>query len=176
MKVFDQNDNLVDPAVLNMGLGKIISEMRVSKHHDAVPRVEAVEEVGHYEVVKEYPNGGKDIEWVIDTPGIPGSDAIDAWDEYEEIKRFIPYEGDKLKEMIRKKRDALLEQTDWTQVLDAPIDTSTRNAYRKYRQMLRDLPAQDGFPDEITWPELPAIVKAMPDPVDDAVDALIGGI
>lgn len=75
----------------------------------------------------------------------------------------------------RTQRDKLLAETDWTQVLDAPIDAATREAYRVYRQALRDLPEQEGFPGTITWPELPSVTKADPDPVDTAVDTLLGG-
>ena len=75
----------------------------------------------------------------------------------------------------RSKRDKLLAATDWTQVLDAPIDAETRDAYRAYRQALRDIPEQEGFPGTITWPELPAVAKAAPDPIDTAVDTLLGG-
>ena len=75
----------------------------------------------------------------------------------------------------RAQRDKLLAETDWTQVLDAPIDTDTREAYRAYRQALRDIPEQEGFPRSIVWPELPAKVKAAPDPVDEAVDLLLSG-
>lgn len=78
-------------------------------------------------------------------------------------------------EEARSKRDKLLADTDWTQVLDAPIDTVTREAYRVYRQALRDIPEQEGFPEAITWPELPAVTKADPDPVDTAVDTMLGG-
>ena len=75
----------------------------------------------------------------------------------------------------RAQRDKLLADCDWTQVLDAPIDSATREAYRAYRQALRDIPDQEGFPDTITWPELPATTKAAPDPVDTAADTLLGG-
>ena len=78
-------------------------------------------------------------------------------------------------EEARTQRDKLLADTDWTQVLDAPIDAETREAYRAYRQALRDIPEQDGFPESITWPELPSVTKADPDPVDTAVDTLLGG-
>ena len=78
-------------------------------------------------------------------------------------------------EEARAKRDKLLEESDWTQVLDAPIDAETREAYRVYRQALRDVPEQEGFPETITWPELPAVTKAEPDPVDTAVDTMLGG-
>ena len=75
----------------------------------------------------------------------------------------------------RAQRDKLLLDTDWTQTLDAPIDEDTKAAYRAYRQALRDVPDQDGFPRSIIWPELPAKVKAAPDPVDEAVDLLLSG-
>ena len=78
-------------------------------------------------------------------------------------------------EEARAERDKLLEESDWTQVLDAPIDATTREAYRTYRKALRDIPDQEGFPESITWPELPSVTKADPDPVDTAVDTMLGG-
>lgn len=108
------------------------------------------------------------------------------WSEAnEEIAKREAYNGEYTIETIedvsmtaeeaRAERDKLLAETDWTQVLDAPIDAETREAYRAYRQALRDIPEQEGFPDTITWPELPATTKAAPDPVDTAVDTLLGG-
>jgi hypothetical protein len=53
----------------------------------------------------------------------------------------------------RCRRDALLVATDWTQLPDVP--EATRNAYTAYRQALRDVPAQEGFPNDIVWPVAP---------------------
>ena len=89
----------------------------------------------------------------------------------EVVVKAIPETADE----ARAQRDKLLAETDWTQVLDAPIDAETREAYRAYRQALRDIPEQDGFPETITWPELPSVTKADPDPVDTAVDTMLGG-
>jgi len=50
---------------------------------------------------------------------------------------------------VRKKRDNLLAQCDWTQVADAPVD---KTAWAIYRQSLRDIPEQDGFPNNVIWP------------------------
>ena len=52
----------------------------------------------------------------------------------------------------RTQRDALLAETDWTQVADAPVDAQ---AYAEYRQALRDVPEQIGFPSDVTWPQIP---------------------
>lgn len=73
------------------------------------------------------------------------------------------------------KRSSLLSETDWTQTLDAPITKECSSAFRTYRQALRDITEQEGYPYTITWPEKPEVVKGTPDPVDVAVDILIGG-
>jgi hypothetical protein len=54
--------------------------------------------------------------------------------------------------MIRTERNLKLNETDWTQVLDAPVD---KDAWAAYRQALRDITAQPGFPWEISWPVKP---------------------
>ena len=52
-------------------------------------------------------------------------------------------------ERIRLTRDRKLAQSDWTQVADAPVDQA---AWATYRQALRDIPSQAGFPNEVVWP------------------------
>ncbi len=53
---------------------------------------------------------------------------------------------------VRATRDAKLAECDWTQVADAPVD---KTVWATYRQALRDITAQEGFPWTITWPEQP---------------------
>jgi hypothetical protein len=53
---------------------------------------------------------------------------------------------------IRSQRDVKLASSDWTQVADAPVDKA---AWATYRQALRDVPAQTGFPWEVIWPTTP---------------------
>lgn len=53
---------------------------------------------------------------------------------------------------IRAERSRRLAESDWTQVEDAPVDKA---AWATYRQALRDVPAQSGFPWEVTWPTQP---------------------
>lgn len=52
----------------------------------------------------------------------------------------------------RSQRNRLLSASDWTQVSDAQVD---RAAWATYRQALRDIPDQAGFPTEIVWPSEP---------------------
>lgn len=53
---------------------------------------------------------------------------------------------------VRAERNRLLTDSDWTQVKDAPVD---QLAWAAYRQALRNITQQAGFPWEITWPEMP---------------------
>lgn len=53
---------------------------------------------------------------------------------------------------VRATRDAKLAECDWTQVADAPVD---KTVWATYRQALRDITAQEGFPWTITWPDAP---------------------
>jgi len=52
----------------------------------------------------------------------------------------------------RTKRNALLTATDYTQLSDSPRD---KQAWSVYRQALRDITGQAGFPGAINWPVEP---------------------
>ena len=117
-----------------------------------------------------------DIETVLSGVTMPYTDSNYAIAQTEAWQGEVTVEEvPETAEEIRARRDKLLADTDWTQTLDAPIDAATRESMRTYRQALRDVPQQDGFPADIQWPELPETVKAAPDPVDTAFDVLIGG-
>lgn len=53
----------------------------------------------------------------------------------------------------RSKRNQLLKDSDWTQGRDIP--DSTAQLWAAYRQSLRDIPSQPGFPTDIEWPTKP---------------------
>ncbi len=54
---------------------------------------------------------------------------------------------------VRSERNAKLAATDWTQADDVP--QSVKDSYAPYRQALRDVPQQSGFPNQVVWPESP---------------------
>jgi len=53
---------------------------------------------------------------------------------------------------VRQTRGDKLKDSDWTQVADAPVNKA---AWATYRQALRDVTGQQGFPWTIQWPEMP---------------------
>lgn len=57
-----------------------------------------------------------------------------------------------MSQQVRAERNTRLAASDWTQVADAPVDQA---AWAAYRQALRDVTAQPGFPFAVTWPATP---------------------
>lgn len=55
----------------------------------------------------------------------------------------------------RSKRNALLTESDWTQLADSPLDADGKGAWALYRETLRMVPQQSGFPWNVTWPPKP---------------------
>ena len=98
MRILDVNGNeILNP---DYSLGYVVEEKLLIVHHDAI---EAIEEVGHYEVIAEYPNGGKDVEWVVDVEAV---ESADSWDEYETIMRYTEYTAE---ELVEKNKPAQLD-------------------------------------------------------------------
>ena len=64
-----------------------------------------------------------------------------------------PPTNEQLAATIRYTRDNLLKQSDWTQLPDVP--QTLKETWATYRQALRDITLQAGFPHTVTWPTAP---------------------
>lgn len=56
---------------------------------------------------------------------------------------------------VRTQRDRLLTETDWVVVKAYECNENVPSQWEIYRQALRDIPSQSGFPFEVTWPAKP---------------------
>lgn len=81
--------------------------------------------------------GGKWVEKWISTPATP-----------EQITERTENQAS----AVRSERNAKLADCDWTQLPDAPVDAAV---WATYRQALRDITEQAGFPWEVVWPVEP---------------------
>lgn len=63
------------------------------------------------------------------------------------------------KQAVRSKRDALLSESDYYLQPDYPATEEGLKAVKAYRTDLRNVPQQEGFPYEVTWPETPYVLK-----------------
>ena len=90
MIVYDELGNALDAEALDYAKGYLAVRKRIHHH----PAVEAAAELGHMETLEEYPaTGGRDVRWVVDTPG---TDAREAWDEEETYTEYVRYTEEEL--------------------------------------------------------------------------------
>ena len=84
-----------------------------------------------------------------DTPASEGRPAKTAAENEAEYKAMKDAEQ---AANVRRQRNDKLKDCDWTQIADSTADKPT---WATYRQALRDITAQSGFPWDITWPDAP---------------------
>ena len=122
--------------------GELVKDTLITHHDEVIGQ----DEKGHYETIKEYPNGGKEVEWIVDVPYIAHQDA---YDEEEEIYVYIPYSEEKLQRIANQteldeiKRE--LSETDYeaikysegwfTEEEYAPIKQHREELREKIRQL-----------------------------------------
>ena len=112
MKIIDETGAVVENPDLT--LGYLTDDTQPLEH----PAQEAVAEVAHYETVAEYPSGGRDVQRVVDVPGVP---ARPAWTEQLPIKRYIRYTAAALAapKEARKKAEAREKLPERVDALEA---------------------------------------------------------
>ena len=141
MRIIDENG--VEITSYDSAKGYLEPSKILAAHH---PAVKAVDAQGHWKTVKEYPNGGKEVEWVVDVPAV---EARDAWDEYEDVMRFVPFDQATLRKVRITELKQLLRDTDYqilkivegATTLDRVADTIKQRA--AWRAEINTLESED---------------------------------
>lgn len=97
MNIIDEHGSPIENPDLTKGY---LKQETQTIHHDAVA---GVEEVSHYETIAEYPNGGKDVQKVVDVPGVA---AKEAYDEEVEMQRYVLYTAEELAAQEKARKEA----------------------------------------------------------------------
>lgn len=84
--------------------------------------------------------------------GVFEQDAGGAWSLPWVVESYTQEEAER---SVRSRRDDLLQDTDWVVTKAFEADISVPTEWFTYRQALRDVPAQVGFPYNVTWPTKP---------------------
>lgn len=138
LRILDQDGN--ELAEFDPAKGHLIIDRILAQHHDAV---EAVEAQGHYETIAEYPKtGGKEVKWVVDVPAV---EAKDAYDEYEDIYRYVPYTEtelaqrriDELKQKLLETDYAVIKIAEGAATVDEYAEVITNRS--KWREEINEL-------------------------------------
>lgn len=74
---------------------------------------------------------------------------------HEEMLQLTAPPLSEVEAAVKNYRNGLLAACDWTQIPDADLTTTERNAWKAYRKALRDVTDQPGFPTNVTWPTAP---------------------
>lgn len=131
MRIFDINGNQIENP--NLEEGQLIEATRNLTHTYVVTQ----EATGHYETVKEYPNGGKDVEWVIDTPEKGHWKTID--EDGQEIETPIEIPDDAPHEIDIEDIENVYEYVLFTESELLDIAKAKLNAQiEDFKQQLRD--------------------------------------
>ena len=141
MKILDETGAVVENPDLT--LGYLVGGTEPVEH----PAVEGVEEQWHWETVTEYPNGGRDVQKIVDRPGVT---AQEEWLEQVPIQRYIRYTAEELaaQEEARKKQEAKDKLPETVAALRAArADADALNLDQDYRLTLLELGVTD---DETT--------------------------
>ena len=104
MRILDENNLEIESP--NLEIGYLIPDRIFIQHHEAV---EAVEEQFHYEYTV-FPNGGKEREKIIDVEAV---EAVDAWDEYEDILRYVLYTEEELEQRKKAAEEAYKQSPEY---------------------------------------------------------------
>lgn len=100
-RIFNQ-DKTQELNNFDLSKGKLIDDTITR----IIPAVQGQEEVGHYETIAEYPNGGKDVKWVVDQPYI---EAQPEREEAEQIQVYIPFTATEQAEYDQIRYENLVE-------------------------------------------------------------------
>lgn len=119
-------------------VGVVISHTTITPHDEEMR--ELIRRFAQEEGYRE--KRGEDLSWSVEK--IPEKTEAEKREEAEKS--------------VRAKRDSLISETDYLLASDYPISAEDLEAVKVYRQALRDVPQQAGFPFDVVWPVLPVIV------------------
>ena len=152
MKIFDEDKKIIENP--DLGKGHLVYCERPIVHRYKV----TVEEKGHYETVKEYPNGGKDVKWVVD------EEEQGVWKTYDtegneiETDRIVPDDApheDELSDIEGYYKYVLFTEDE----LKERLENEVKDQINELKQMLADtdyivIKVAEGM---ATWDEYPEI-------------------
>lgn len=87
---------------------------------------------------------------------------VDRGDYYEAVPVPEPT-NEELARIVRDIRDTKLSETDYLVVADYPISEERLAEVKTYRQALRDITEQTGFPKDVIWPDVPRFLTKEPE-------------
>lgn len=87
---------------------------------------------------------------IVNMPPKPDGAAYFDYDKKQWVLDYPTQEA-----IVKKQRDELLYKSDWTQISNNPLTPAKQEEWAIYRQQLRDITQQPGYPFNVVWPTKP---------------------
>jgi hypothetical protein len=133
-----------------------IAQLRKDHPNTSFPKNPNEELLADYGVVRVYPTDRPEVDHTKNvndgTPALQDGKWVQVWNITDATAEEVEQRTEQQAEQVRAQRNAKLSESDWTQVADAPVD---KQAWADYRQALREVPDQAGFPWSVEWPTKP---------------------
>lgn len=137
-----------------------IKSLREAHPNVSFPKTLSPEVLSSYNVFEvqqsERPTVDHTKNVVESNPALVGNTWMQQWAtenaSAEEIAERVAYE----EAAVRDQRNHKLQLSDWTQMLDSPLTDAKKLEWSTYRQSLRDITSQSGFPFNVTYPANPS--------------------
>lgn len=132
--------------------GLTLDDIRRALPHISIPdhTTEIGDFVAYASVIRPTPEWNQDVK---ESKPVNGQQTwVVTVAEPDELQRRLSVKA----EQVRADRGPMLRRSDWTQLPDISLDPAKQQEWREYRQALRDVPNQPGFPWTVIWPVLPA--------------------
>lgn len=136
-----------------------IGQLRKDNPNTSFPRNPTDELLAEWNVFPVKPTPGPSVDYTKNVKeGIPikqGNDWVQVWEVTDATQEEIADRIDQKSRQVRSERDQKLAETDW--IITKSIEVSVLNLsdWKAYRQALRDIPEQNGFPLNVSWPQKP---------------------
>jgi len=133
-----------------------IGQLRRDNPQVSFPKSIPDDTLAEYDVYPLKPTDRPEVDYTKNvaegTPVQQGGEWVQVWDVTDASAEEVAQRTEDQANQVRSQRNRKLSDSDWTQVADAPVDQA---AWAAYRQELRNVPDQDGFPWAVKWPQKP---------------------
>jgi hypothetical protein len=136
-----------------------IGELRKANPNTSFPKKPSDALLAEWGVFPVKPTGHPSYDYTKNltegTPANTNGEWVQTWVVTDASAEEIANRTNDAKDSVRAERDAKLAETDWLVVKHLERNENIPGAWEVYRQALRDVPQQPGFPENVVWPDKP---------------------
>jgi hypothetical protein len=135
--------------------GNVVFSPNVYQTAESLTNEQRVEFNVHWIEATEQPQVNHTFNVTEDAPELTDFGWKQVWVVSDATDEEVQQRTEQQASSVRAERNALLSSCDWTQLSDSPLNSLQKADWFEYRNELRNIPEQQGFPWEVVWPTQP---------------------